>query len=100
IKLWFHLSKEAQTERTDSLLADPDTAWRVTPEDIKVRRKFDRLRRAGELVIQLSDDATRPWQVIPAADPHMRAACVGKAVLAALQSPPQERAAPPGQTDF
>ncbi len=100
VKLWFHLSREAQARRTDQLLADPDTAWQVMPEDIKVRKKFDRLRKAGELAIRLSNDPSRPWQIVPAADPLMRAACTGKAVLAALRTaparPPALPAAPGG----
>src|SRR5690606_37934626 len=35
IKLWYHLSAEAQAERTKALLADPDTAWQVTAADRK-----------------------------------------------------------------
>lgn len=99
VKLWFHLSRDAQARRTDQLLADPDTAWQVMPEDIKVRKKFDRLRKAGELAIRLSNDPSRPWQIIPAADPLMRATCTGKAVLAALHDAAAKPPAQPAATD-
>lgn len=85
IKLWYHLSQDAQKKRTAELLSDPDTAWQVRPEDIKAGKKFARLRDAGSLVISLTHADHAPWRVIPAADPDMRAISTGQAVLAALR---------------
>ena len=97
IKLWYHLSKQAQKKRTDQLLSDPETAWMVRPEDIKVRKKFERLRDAGSLAISLTDTGHAPWRVIPAADAEMRAIDTGRAVLAALRekAPPSRAPADP-----
>ncbi|HEY4126345.1 MAG TPA: hypothetical protein VGM36_17090, partial [Rhizomicrobium sp.] len=83
VKLWFHLSKQAQAARTKRLLSDPETAWQVQPDDIKVVRKFDRLRQAGEETLRLTDAAHAPWTVIPSADEPMRSVATGHVVLAA-----------------
>lgn len=85
VKLWYHLSQEAQSKRTADLLSDPDTAWQVQPEDIKVNKKFDRLRNAGMLALSLTHEKHAPWVVVPAADKQMRDISTGRAVLTALR---------------
>lgn len=88
IKLWHHLSPKAQKKRIDDLLAHRETAWQVHPSEIKVRKKFARLRSAGELSINLTHADFAPWHIIPSADPDMRAVATGQAILAALQQKP------------
>lgn len=85
IKLWYHLSHDAQKKRIDALLARPETAWKVSSQDIKVRKKFARLRDAASLGISLTHSDHAPWQVIPSADEEMRAVATGQAVLYALR---------------
>ncbi len=87
LKLWFHLSAQAQADRCSALLADPDTAWRVSKADLKVHKKFNRLRKAGVETIGLSHRRHAPWVVIPSADPHLRDVSVAKAVLQAMRQP-------------
>lgn len=85
LKLWYHLSRGAQKKRTDALLDNPDTAWQVGPEDVKVRKKFARLRDAAALSISLTQADHAPWKIIPSADEQLRAIATGQAVLAALR---------------
>ncbi|MBV7485539.1 polyphosphate:AMP phosphotransferase [Bordetella sp. BOR01] len=85
IKLWYHLSAQAQAERTQRLLASPETAWQVTPADRKVHKKYHRLCDAGRLAIGLTQGAHAPWTVIPSADDRLRAVRSSEAVLAALR---------------
>ncbi len=85
LKLWFHLSRDAQRERTERLLADPATAWQVTPQDRKVGKRFKRLRGAGQQVIAATDVPPAPWVVIPSADERLRTVRTGQAVLQALR---------------
>ncbi|OYV48823.1 MAG: polyphosphate kinase, partial [Burkholderiales bacterium 21-58-4] len=88
VKLWHHLSRKAQKKRTDELLAHRETAWQVHPGEIKVRKKFARLRSAAELSINLTQADFAPWQIIPSADPDMRAVATGQAILTALRQKP------------
>ncbi|AWB34549.1 polyphosphate:AMP phosphotransferase [Orrella marina] len=85
IKLWFHLSRKAQSERTSRLLENPSTAWKVSPLDKKVHKRFSRLRDAGQRIIEATDSAHSPWIIIPAADENMRNVRTGQAVLQALR---------------
>ena len=85
IKLWYHLSADAQKARVDHLLSRSETAWQVTAADVKVRKKFTRLRDAGAMGISLTHRDYAPWLVIPSADDEMRSIATGQAVLAALR---------------
>lgn len=85
VKLWFHMSAEAQAKHVDTLLANPDTAWRVTPLDVKVRKKFPRARRAGALAMTLTDSPLSPWVVVASENEHYRHLQVGETVLKAMQ---------------
>ena len=85
IKLWFHLSRDAQKARTKALLQNPSTAWKVGPLDEAVNKRFKRLRQAGQHIIDATDSDYAPWTIIPAANENMRLISTGQAVLAALK---------------
>ncbi|MCC3262086.1 hypothetical protein LLE87_28335, partial [Paenibacillus polymyxa] len=72
VKLWFHLSARAQKERAQRLLASPETAWQVSPVDMKVNKRFDRIRSGAHVVLNHTDCGHAPWVVIPSADENMR----------------------------
>ena len=84
LKLWFHLSREAQRARTEHLLENPSTAWQVTKLDIKAQKNFAAIRRAGQLVIEATDSPHSPWVIIPSADPQLRAVRTAQAILQAF----------------
>ncbi|WP_454675672.1 polyphosphate:AMP phosphotransferase [Achromobacter pestifer] len=85
IKLWFHLSAKAQKDRAQRLLASPETSWQVSPVDLKVYKKYDRIRAGGQIVMNHTDSGHAPWVVIPSADENMRSARTAEAVLAAMR---------------
>ena len=85
IKLWFHLSREAQRARIELLLANPSTAWQVDKNDEKVFKHFDRVRQAGQRIIEATDAVHVPWSIIPSADKNMRIFRTAQSVLNAFQ---------------
>ena len=87
LKLWFHLSRHAQHNRTKTLLANPSTAWQVGQGDKKVHKHFDKLRAAGERIIEATDAPYAPWIVIPSANANLRTVRTAQAVLQALRRP-------------
>ncbi len=87
LKLWFHLSREAQHQRTEEMLANPSTAWQINKIDLRAQKKFKSLRRAGQLIIESTDAVHTPWVIIPSADPKMRTVRTAQAVLNALKGP-------------
>ncbi len=87
VKLWYHLSREAQQARCERLDADPDTAWQVTPADRRVVKRFTRIRRGAERVLRATDHVMAPWHVVPSADERCRIATTAQQLQAALTEP-------------
>lgn len=85
VKLWFHLSARAQQARISSLLASPETAWKVTRTDRKVQKKYQRIRDAGQLIINHTSSTHAPWMIIPSADANLRAVRTAQTVLHTLR---------------
>ncbi|HLT98137.1 MAG TPA: polyphosphate:AMP phosphotransferase [Burkholderiaceae bacterium] len=86
LKLWYHLSRDAQKRRIAKLESDPDTAWMVQPQDHLVARNFKTMRAAADTMLELTDTPFAPWQVIPSADDRLRNITTGNAILSALRS--------------
>jgi polyphosphate:AMP phosphotransferase len=86
LKLWFHLSRDAQQARIEHLLENPSTAWQVDKLDLKAHKKFKAIRRASQLILAGTDAPHTPWVVIPSADPKLRMVRTAQAVLASLKA--------------
>jgi polyphosphate:AMP phosphotransferase len=81
LKFWLHLSMADQKKRLKELEADPVERWRVTKEDWKRSRHYDRFRTASEQVLQATSTPEAPWTLVEAADRHYRNLTVGQALL-------------------
>ena len=87
LKLWFHLSREAQHKHIEERQANPSTAWQIDKSDLRAQKKFKTIRRAGQLIIEATDAPHAPWVIIPSADPQLRTVRTAQAVLQALKAP-------------
>jgi polyphosphate:AMP phosphotransferase len=81
VKLWLNLTKSAQRARLRELESDPRTAWRVTPEDWKSQRDFDRLARLADRMRAATHQSGAPWYLIDASDPRSRNLAVADILL-------------------
>jgi polyphosphate:AMP phosphotransferase len=102
VKLWLHLSKKAQRRRFDKLESNPASAWRVTAQDWKDHKRYDRFREVTERALRETSTAEAPWTVIEATDSRYRNLTVGRTLLDAMNKrlaagkrPAIVRAAPP-----
>ncbi len=86
VKIWFHLTKQEQKERLAELEADPDTAWRVTDEQRRAHRIYDRLARTADHIIGETDRPGAPWIRIDAADPRSRNLAFAETLLWAYRT--------------
>jgi polyphosphate:AMP phosphotransferase len=86
VKIWLHLTKDAQRARLHELEDDPDTAWRVTPADWRSHRDYDRRARLAEKMRRATHRPGAPWHVIDAADPRARNLAVGEHLLARFRA--------------
>jgi len=85
IKLWFHMSRNAQRKRTEKLIANPATAWQVGKNYEKIFKQFNRVRQAGQRIIESTDTAHAPWIIIPSADDNMRSIRTVQTILQAFK---------------
>ncbi|MBK8147285.1 MAG: polyphosphate:AMP phosphotransferase [Acidobacteria bacterium] len=81
IKFWFHLSKEAQEKRLNSLSKDAKTRWRVTKTDWKHFKMYDTFRHVSERALRATSTGEAPWIVVEGVDPRYRSITVGEHIL-------------------
>lgn len=82
VKVWLRLSKDAQRDRLRELEDDPDTAWRVSPDDWKHHRNYDRRARLAEQMRRATHRSEAPWHLIDASDVRARNIAVADLLLA------------------
>lgn len=85
VKVWLHLTKEAQGRRLRTLRADPATAWRVTDEDWHHHRVYERLDKTARLIREKTDRPGAHWNIIDAEDERARDLAVGRLLLARFE---------------
>lgn len=68
IKFWVDISPENQLARFEAREADPDKAWKLTPEDWRNRDKYPQYRQAVEDMFRLTSTDHAPWIVLESDD--------------------------------
>jgi len=86
LKVWLHLSENAQGRRLRALRADPATAWRVSDEDWHHHRIYRRLEKTAALIRRKTDQPGARWITIDAEDERARDLEVGQLLLDAFHS--------------
>ncbi|MBI2511706.1 MAG: polyphosphate:AMP phosphotransferase [Opitutae bacterium] len=82
VKVWLHISEDAQGRRLRTLRADPLTAWRVTNEDWHHHRLYRRLEKTAALIRRKTNQPGVRWTTIDAEDERQRDLDVGRLLLA------------------
>lgn len=85
IKFWLHLSRDGQKARLKNLEKDPGTAWRVTEQDKKHLKLYDRFRGIAERVLRETSTGDAPWIIVEGVDPRYRNLTVGQHILERVQ---------------
>ena len=67
--------------RLRELESDPRTAWRVTPEDWKSQRDYERLARLAERMRSATHQPGAPWYIVDASDARARNLAVADILL-------------------
>ena len=66
VKFWLHLSKDEQMRRFERRKDDPLKSWKLTPEDLRNREKWDQYVDAVEDMLDRTDRHRHRWHVIEA----------------------------------
>ena len=97
IKVWLHLSKDAQKKRLKTLESNPETRWRVTDKDHKHLKLYDDFRLIAEHMLRITSTGEAPWLIVEGTDPRYRGLTVGKHLLERLNDRLQQRKSPPSK---
>jgi AMP-polyphosphate phosphotransferase len=68
VKLFLHITPEEQRQRFLERLRNPYKNWKLTPEDLRNRVRWDDYEEAVEDMIERTSTKEAPWHVIPAND--------------------------------
>ena len=68
LKLFLAITKAEQKKRFKKLLANEETAWRVTKQDLKRNKEYDRFLLMNEEMLEKTDTEYAPWTIVEAND--------------------------------
>jgi AMP-polyphosphate phosphotransferase len=86
LKFWIHLTKSEQKKRLEELESDPRTRWRVTRDDWKAYRRYNRSHDLWEHLLRETSIGVAPWYVVEGVDERYRNLTVGKILLDSMQA--------------
>ncbi len=81
VKVWLNLTKDAQRKRLKALEENEDTAWRVTEEDWRAHRIYDRLAETARHILRETHRPGAPWAQIDAFDDRARNLAVARLLI-------------------
>lgn len=64
IKIFLTISKGEQKRRMEELLKNKKTAWRVTKEDLKHNKEYDKYVKTFKKIIEKTDNKNAPWKIV------------------------------------
>lgn len=85
IKFFLHITCKEQKKRFDKLRKNRATSWRVTKEDLKRQRQYDKYLAVTEEMLAETDSDFAPWTIIEAHDQRFASLKIFKTVIAALE---------------
>jgi len=86
LKYWFHISKKVQKKRLKKYAADPQQAWRVTKQDWRNLKMYDRLMPICEEALRETSTAQAPWTLVEGTDRRYRELTVGRHLVQAIRN--------------
>ena len=85
LKFFLHISKQEQKERLEARLQDPTKNWKMNPEDLKERAKWNDYQKAYEAALSNCSTKQAPWFVIPADKKWFRNLAISQILVETLQ---------------
>ena len=68
VKFFIHISKDEQKNRLKELMESKETAWRVSKDDLKHNKQYDKYLEVSEKILEYTDKENAPWQIVNAND--------------------------------
>ena len=85
IKLFLCIDKKEQKKRFKKLLSHKASAWRVSADDLKRNKQFDKYKAINDEMLEHTDTAAAPWTIIESTDGNYATVKIYTAVIRALE---------------
>jgi PPK2 family polyphosphate:nucleotide phosphotransferase len=86
LKFFLHISKAEQKRRLEARLKDPDARWKMNPDDLKERRRWDDYTEAYEDALTKCSTHAAPWRIVPADHKWFRNLAIAQIVADQMQA--------------
>jgi polyphosphate:AMP phosphotransferase len=86
VKFWLHISQAEQAKRFKKLEKDRALAWKVTKEDWRQHKAYEKYYRAVEDMLRETSTANAPWTVVPAHCDRYASAQIAQTLLDAMEA--------------
>jgi polyphosphate:AMP phosphotransferase len=68
VKFFLHISKKEQKKRFKKLLEDPATCWKVSKNDLKQNKNYNKFKKCVQDMLNETSTPFSPWTVVEAND--------------------------------
>ena len=85
VKLFVHVSKEAQMKRLKRLSENPNTAWRVSPEKLREIDYYDIAYQLYDRLLEKSNFSFAPWTLVNGEDKRAANLQVAQTLVDAIE---------------
>jgi AMP-polyphosphate phosphotransferase len=85
VKFWLHISADEQLRRFNERQHTDYKRWKITEEDWRNRKKWDRYKRAVDEMIARTSEAAAPWTIIEAESKRYARIKAMKTVIRAIE---------------
>ncbi|MDB5408719.1 MAG: polyphosphate:nucleotide phosphotransferase, family [Rhodospirillales bacterium] len=86
LKFFLHITKEEQARRLQDRLTDPTKQWKLNPDDLKERERWDDYMAAYEIAIKRCSLEWAPWFIVPAERRWYRNAVIARITRRAFEA--------------
>jgi polyphosphate:AMP phosphotransferase len=90
IKFFLHISKDEQSKRLKKIQKNPATSWRVTEEDWRHHKMYEKYIKAIEEMLAKTDSDIAPWRIIESHDRRFATIKIFQLVIQAIQNKVEE----------
>lgn len=85
VKCFLHISKKEQRERLEDRLRDPKKQWKLGPDDLEDRKRWDGFQLAYDDALTKCNTEHAPWHIVPADKKWYRNLVVARIVRKTLE---------------
>lgn len=90
IKFFMYISRKEQKKRFDKMLESKETAWKVSRQDMKRNKEYEKYKAMNEEMLERTETEYAPWVIIEAEDRRFATAKIFSAVIKRLSEKIQE----------